>query len=359
MNNATMTRKIRGTAVLLLLVMLTALLTLPIAAASYPKATDNIADTAKILTESTVRQLKKTNATLLSKTGTQVAVCAVKTTGDTPISEYARALFTEWKLGEGVLLLVAVDDGNYYILQSTGVEDKVTNSVLTSIRDEYMEESFADGDMDRAVFRTASKIANFLQSEVNLLEKEEDVPAETPAQSGTTETDGKTNEKKGTTAGSVIVGFLKTILILVLIALAAFVLLFVAALFNDDAAAILQKTVFRKKTTPPVQTYYDERLYGSPRQRPRNGNAPQRRPADGSRQPRPNPNSNSANRPNPNRAPRPNGQHPGQASRNGAAYYNADGTPRRTGNPAPQRPRPNAMENAEETRAFQIPQNRR
>lgn len=350
-----MTKNTRLTAILLLLVMLSALLTLPISAA-YPKATDNIADEMKVLTESTIHQLKKTNATLLSKTGTEVAVCIVKTTGGTPISEYARALYTEWKLGEGILILAAVDDGNYYLLQSTGVEDKVTNSVLTSIRDEYMEESFADGDIDRAVFRTASKIANFLQANVNLIPSEEDAPVEdkTP-DAGEAETEAKPDEKKGTTAGSVIVGFLKFVLILALIALVAFVILFVVALFNDDAALLLQRTVFRKKSAPPVQTYYDERLYGN-RPRGTGGNAPQRRPSNGNRPAaRPNPN-NGGSRPNPNR--RPTGQNPGQAPRN-PAYSNADGMPRRTGNPAPQRPRHDAMENADETRAFRIPQNRR
>ena len=74
-----MTKNTRLTAILLLLVMLSALLTLPISAA-YPKATDNIADEMKVLTESTIHQLKKTNATLLSTTGTEVAVCIVKTT---------------------------------------------------------------------------------------------------------------------------------------------------------------------------------------------------------------------------------------------------------------------------------------
>lgn len=265
------------------------ILIVPIAASSvpsYPKLTDNVADNAGVLSESTIRSIKTANKTLKLDTGTVIAVCTVKTTGSVEIGDYARGLYKDAKLGEGVLILIASDDNNYYFVQSTGIESILTAEVLTETRDRYFEEDFADGNIDYAVSKTVTKLKNFLTAEIK-----------TPIKAGQTagsdatdaNADGTTNSADGTaakpanTVGSVIGGFFKVILYIVLILIAAVAVLFVVSLFNDDAAAIFRKYILRKKPTyrmPPE--YYDERLYSKPqsrsgRQNPQNGaNRPQR-----------------------------------------------------------------------------------
>ena len=148
-----------------LLVFLSALtLSLPVFAATYPKPKNNVADEAGVLSESTIRAIQTANKTLEVDVGCTIAVCTVDTTGDTDISEYARGVFKEWKLGEGVLLLIAKDDENYYFVQSVGVETVLTNETLESIRDEYLEEDFAAGNIDRGVNKCVTKLKNELTS---------------------------------------------------------------------------------------------------------------------------------------------------------------------------------------------------
>ncbi|MGN1410329.1 MAG: TPM domain-containing protein [Eubacteriales bacterium] len=245
-----------------LLIFLSAvMLSIPVFAASYPKPQNNVADEAGVLSESTIRAIQTANKTLEIDTGCTIAVCTVDTTGDTDIAEYARGVFKEWKLGEGVLLLIAKNDENYYFVQSVGVEKVLSNETLETIRDEYLEEDFASGNIDRGVNKCVTKLKNELTAGINAASAEEN-------------TDENKSEEKGTTAGSVIVGFFKAILYIILIAIVLFVAFFIYAMFNDDAAAILQKYIFRRGQPQKMpEEYYDERLYG----RPSNANGSQRR----------------------------------------------------------------------------------
>ena len=154
--------KISLAARILLIITVITLTVLPVLAAAYPKPKNNVADEAGVLSESTIRAIETANKTLELDTGTTIAVCTVDTTGESDIAEYARGVFKEWKLGEGVLLLIAKDDKNYYFVQSVGVESVLTNDVLKSIRDEYLEEDFEAGDINRGVNKCVTKLKNVL-----------------------------------------------------------------------------------------------------------------------------------------------------------------------------------------------------
>lgn len=231
------------------------------AASTYPKPDKNIADDAGVLSESTIRSVQKTNESLYEDVGAMIAICTVSTTGDEDIETYARNVFKEWKLGEGVLIVIASEDENYYFIQSVGVDKVLTNEVLEEIRDGYLEEDFAAGNIDRGVIKCVTKITSVLSSGLSAPSDKDDDDTKK------TESDG---EKKGTTVGGVIVGFFKFILYVALIALVLFIALFVWAMFNDDVAAILQKYIFKRGSSGQYrmpEEYYDDRLYGSSRQR--------------------------------------------------------------------------------------------
>ena len=259
-------------------VFLALMMLLPVAvlAANYPKHENYIADEADILTEETIRMIRDTNKSLSGDYQIAIAVCTVKNTGKEDIGTYARNLFSSWKLGEGILILLSDDDDNYYFVPSVGMEDILTAETLASIRDEQFEADFANGARDRAVYKTVTKLKTTLTAGMKSRTAKA-AAAEAEAAAAETPT-----EEKGTTAGSVIVGFFKTILWLVIIAVLLFAGVFVGAMFNDDVAMLLQKYLFRRGNTGSGRTsqnFYDDRLYGNGGRNP-NGSRqnPQRRP---------------------------------------------------------------------------------
>lgn len=321
--------------------MLLSLFSSAVFAAEFPKHENYIADEANILTEDTISEIRNMNKNLAGDYQHTIAVCTVNTIGDEDIAVYARSLFEKWKLGEGILVLIAKEDNCYYFVPSTGVEDILTNEELAAIRDSHFEEDFSNGIYDRAVRKVTLKLKSTLVA--GLQEREAAKAAEEAAAA---ETDETTEENKGTTVGSILVGFFKALGWLVIIAGVLFVGVFVWAMFNDDVAAILQKLIFRRNSGTrgriPPQTY-DDRLYGNPRQRP---SAAQRRPnAGGYQTPQtgflpdgrnyggqgyPNPQNGSYNAPsmNPNYG---RGGYPAQGQPRPQGYPNPQGYPQQNG----------------------------
>ena len=248
-------------AALTMLLVLTMTVLPVFAAVSVPKYKEYyIADDAGLLSESTVHNIAKNNEKLFAKNGTSIGICTVKNIGDEAIADFARRVYESWNMVEGVLIVVAGEESadprtnNYYLLQSTGVEDTVSNDVLENIRSEYMETDFAAGNIDRAVYSAATKLTTML-SDIS----DPDAPAAAPEDDTAQE-----EEPEGTTAGGVIVGILKFILIAALILIALFILFFIAAMFNDDAAELMRKYVFQRGKSGGVSSdFYDERLYGT------------------------------------------------------------------------------------------------
>lgn len=323
------------------------------AATSYPKPDNNVADDAGVLSESTIRSIQKTNESLAVDVGATIAVCTVSTTGNEDIATYARNVFKEWNLGEGVLLLIASDDENYYFVQSVGVDDVLTNEVLEQIRDDYLEEDFAAGNIDRGVSKCVTKLTSALNA--GLASSSNDTSGSDA--SGEKAADSE-NKEKGTTIGGVIVGFFKFILYVVLIAIVLFVALFIWAMFNDDVAALMQRYIFRRGSTSQYRMpaeYYDDRLYGKrqPQGNTQRNRAPQNRPQSTQRRydaygnpirpaqqahRRPNPNNN------PNRYPAP-----AQNRQNGYSSYQNQQNRQQNGYNQPN------QGYGDETRAFTIP----
>ena len=329
----------------LIVAVLVLSLALPIFA-SYPKHESYIADSASVLAENTVRALRKSNETLKNDYGVVVAVCTVKTTENTPIAEYARAVFTEWKMGEGVLLLIVSEDQDYYIVQSTGLRDIITNDQLRLVRNDYLEPDFATGNIDRGVQKSATKLTSIIERGLQKKAQED-----------------KENSKdeEGTATGKAIIIGLKIFLFVALGAIGLFVIFFIIGLFNDPVAEFMSKYIFRSKKKQRYQLpadYYDERLYGQrqpertrrpdPARQPQR-RAPERYPADYRERPRQNP----APRPRQNPQNRVYDEYGNQRQNRADVYYNTDGTVRRAPGAQNQRRQRPADD---ETRTFSIPE---
>jgi uncharacterized protein len=65
--------------------------------------------------------------------------------------EYANALFDSWKIGDatknnGILVLLAISDSDYYTQEGTGLERNLPTSDLSAMWNQYLEPDFAAGN---------------------------------------------------------------------------------------------------------------------------------------------------------------------------------------------------------------------
>ncbi len=75
----------------------------------------------------------------------------VDTTSPNTTFDYALALFNEWGIGDaqknnGLLVLLAIGDDDYYTIEGTGLERNLPTSELSALWNEYLEPGFAAKD---------------------------------------------------------------------------------------------------------------------------------------------------------------------------------------------------------------------
>lgn len=277
------TKRCLGISILAL--FLTILLVFPVFAA-YPQPVDYISDESGVLSTTTKEALTETNKTLFATRGARIGICVVDSTGDEDIASYARNVFTDWNMSDGVLLVIDRGSKNYFGVQSIDIDDIVTTEILKDIFSQYLEADFDAGNTDRGVMKTILKLDEFMTA--NLPATGTTVGSEPESTADpTAETDANGNPVRKTSGFVRGIGvFFKVILWIILLLAAAIGGLFVAALFNDTAMQIFRTYILRKHDAPhyAVGNNYDERIYG---QKSGNGqqNRGQQRPAQ--RRPQP------------------------------------------------------------------------
>jgi uncharacterized membrane protein YgcG len=127
----------------------------PAASPSPVKATGYVTDDAKVIDESTRKQLETTLATLKERKKIDFAVVTVRSTGDTSVRDQSLALARQRKNdsieenASGLLLLVAIDDRQWHIQISRNLESSLTNEILTSLStpmtDSFRQKQYSEG----------------------------------------------------------------------------------------------------------------------------------------------------------------------------------------------------------------------
>ncbi|MEN5017002.1 YgcG family protein [Erwinia sp. Eh17-17] len=102
------------------------------ATVAVPTLQQRVTDNAGVLSASEVQQMTRQIMALEKKTGHQLAVLAVETTGDDSIEQYATRVFDAWKLGDkarddGLLLVMAKTDRTVRIEVGYGLEGDFTD----------------------------------------------------------------------------------------------------------------------------------------------------------------------------------------------------------------------------------------
>lgn len=110
-----------------------------------------IRDDAGVLSSSTVKDLAAQGEETERQTGTAVAVLTVDYTGSYSIDEYADQVFDKWEMEDGLVLVLAIQDDDYYVMPSAGLGRYLSSGDLQEMLDEYLEPSFAAGDYEAGV----------------------------------------------------------------------------------------------------------------------------------------------------------------------------------------------------------------
>lgn len=127
-------------------------------------------DTADVLSEATEGEIYFSNVRLYEACGAQIVVAALDSIGSADIYDYASEMFDSWGIGSskennGLLLLMAIKEGRYYVLPGSGIEGIFSASALKQMYDDYLQTDFVAGRYDagaRKFFEAAfEKIADY------------------------------------------------------------------------------------------------------------------------------------------------------------------------------------------------------
>lgn len=134
-------------------------------AQDLPVPQTHVADRADLIDPQTEAALDAILAELERKTTAQVVVLTVKTTGGTPIEQYALAVAERWQLGQkgkdnGLLIVVASTDRKYRFETGYGLEGIVPDSYCGSVGRKYFVPAFRGGRYGEGIYRGTAVIAN-------------------------------------------------------------------------------------------------------------------------------------------------------------------------------------------------------
>lgn len=116
-----------------------------------------VEDRAGIINDSAEQSLNGYLQELEQKTGAQMIVLTIQTTGDIPIETYSIELATKWKLGQkgkdnGALILIAKDDHAYRIEVGYGLEGILPDSFCGTVGRTYFAPYFRKGQYSDGIY---------------------------------------------------------------------------------------------------------------------------------------------------------------------------------------------------------------
>lgn len=125
-----------------------------------PSARFYVSDNAGVIGDGTEQEICSYAAALDKLTGAQIVIVTVDQLDGIAIDRYAEAVFNKWGIGSaeknnGVLLLMALAEDNYWAVQGVGLEQSLTSGTMQGYLDESLEPYFAKQDYDggaRSIF---------------------------------------------------------------------------------------------------------------------------------------------------------------------------------------------------------------
>lgn len=158
-----------------IVILLLLLLLNPTAALAVvePTSAGYVNDYANVLSDETEQYIIEQSAALDQATGAQVVVVTVDFLDGMDIENYAYTLFNEWGIGDaeknnGLLLLLAIGEDNYWAMQGKGLEGVLSSGVLGDYLYEYLEPDFATGNYDAGVMQVCTAFYGWFEDYYSL-----------------------------------------------------------------------------------------------------------------------------------------------------------------------------------------------
>ncbi|MDM7922482.1 MAG: TPM domain-containing protein [Pyrinomonadaceae bacterium] len=155
-----------------------------------PAPTGFVNDYAGVIDAGTKARIESRLREFQQKTGVEIAVAVVRTTGDRPIFDYSLAVARGWKIGSkaddnpGALLFVAIDDRKYFTQISRDLEDELPDGVAGSLQRQYLVPEFKKGNYSKGISDTVDAYIAAIEYKLD--------PANAPPATGTTDEEYKT-----------------------------------------------------------------------------------------------------------------------------------------------------------------------
>lgn len=133
-----------------------------------------VVDTANLIDDGVQRGMEGWLKELEDKTGAQVKVLTVRTTGDETIEQFSlRHAHDLWKLGQqgkdnGVLITVAVEDREYRIEVGYGLEGQLPDAWCDRLGRDMLVPAFRQGRFGEGLLNATVAVANRVADEYNV-----------------------------------------------------------------------------------------------------------------------------------------------------------------------------------------------
>lgn len=133
-----------------------------------PSAGFYVADYADVISDETEKAIDALNVQLENTNGAQIVVATVDFLDGENIDDYAYEMFNEWEIGSseynnGVLLLLAIGEDNYYCLQGDGISDNLSSGRIQMLLDYNLEPNFAIGDYDAGTMKMVQSLYDVMK----------------------------------------------------------------------------------------------------------------------------------------------------------------------------------------------------
>jgi uncharacterized protein len=156
-----------------------------------PKFTAPVVDQAGVVSDATERQVDSELIDYQARTGNQIAVAIVKTTGSKSLEDYTIDLARAWGVGQkgkdnGAVLLIAYKDRKVRIEVGRGLEGTLTDLDSGRIIRERIIPQMQAGNVDAAIVEGTHGIRQVLQDPAlgDLPATEEPAPSPAPSSTG-------------------------------------------------------------------------------------------------------------------------------------------------------------------------------
>ena len=138
-----------------------------------PAPTSPINDYAGVFDSAAKQQLETKLKDFKTKTGVELAVAVVKTTGDRPIFDYSLAVARGWGIGSkdqdnpSALLFIAVDDRKYFTQVSKDLEDELPDGVVGNLQRQYLVPEFRKANYSKGIADTIDAYIKTIESKLS------------------------------------------------------------------------------------------------------------------------------------------------------------------------------------------------